>query len=84
MINIRIYCPQNHKDLETTHNVVTNSFVKYGLDYHIYCITSEEIIYQSRIKMVPHIVINNQVVYSGGCPNYDEMDIILKRMGFIK
>lgn len=84
MITVRIYCPLDHSDFESTNSIVKEAFLKHDLEHKIHNITSEEIIYQSRIKMVPHIVINSQVVYCGSCPKLEEMDIILKRMGFIK
>jgi glutaredoxin len=84
MITVRIYCPSCHSDFENTNKVVKEAFIKHDLEHRIHTITSDEVIYQSRIKMVPHIVINNQVVYCGSCPKLEEMDIILKRMGFIK
>jgi len=84
MINIRIYCPKNHKEFETTHEVVKKAFLKHNLECRIYSITSEDIIYQTHINLLPHIVINNQVVYCGSCPKDSEMDLILKRMHLIK
>lgn len=83
MISVRIYCTPKHKDYENVYRIISEVLQEYQLDYEINRIDKQEVLYKNRIIFQPHIVIDNQVVYTRSCPSKEEVIQILKKMKLI-
>ena len=84
MINIKIYCNKKHQEYQSTYETLNNVMVKNHLDFTITRISEPKAIALQHIAYEPHIVINNQVVYTKHNPTEKELMTILSRLGLIK
>lgn len=80
MINIRIYCSKTHPEYENTYNIINDIMRQKKMIFSIERIYEAQTIQQKQIKHLPHIVINNQVVFMGGSLSIKDVNEIIKRL----
>ena len=85
IVNIKIYCSSEHPDYDKTYDTIKDVLEENRItNYEIERINKIEILYSCRIFYQPHIVVNNEVVYTRSCPSKADFNFILRRKKIIK
>lgn len=84
MINIKIYCSRSHEAYEHIYKLVSEVMGKSKMGYEIQRISEPKILRMQNIVCEPHVVFNNQVVYTKTLSSGKELKNILQRLELIK
>ncbi len=84
MINIKIYCNKKHEAYERVYKIIYETMFESNISFEIKRISEPKVLRMQNIVSEPHVVFNNQVVYTKNVSSKEELKTILQKLKLIK